>query len=311
MSEFTQIILRLLWRFYPIAWLTTAIVRGLSCITQWLEDEESYLQLAHDPEDCAYVGGWLSLAEERLNELIVMKAMRLLKRRYRPPDPCGHHPTRAVRTPQAILARLTRLIALYHDHKRLYELRALKLQRLFDQAEGQLEVIRHPVEAQPAAGIVGMVGTIGMIATIAMIGIGAARAASHPVQPIRAPPWLDLFSQIQLIPTRSAYLRERDPMPEMIIHTTAQQTRPAARMTCSGAAPTHRPTAARQRGAGWRSFHCRPAPAVHLRRQPPPLSRLSHAAHLQPRKPAHCSATCCSPDRPAYRHTPSPRAVFP
>ena len=33
MSEMTEIILRLLWRFYPIAWLTTAIVRGLSCIT--------------------------------------------------------------------------------------------------------------------------------------------------------------------------------------------------------------------------------------------------------------------------------------
>jgi hypothetical protein len=212
MSEFTQIILRLLWRFYPIAWLTTAIVRGLSCITQWLEDEESYLQLAHDPEDCAYVGGWLSLAEERLNELIVMKAMKLLKRRYHPPDPCGHHPARAVRTPQAILARLTRLIALYHDHKRLYELRALKLQRLFDQAEGQLEVIRHPIEGQPSAGIVGMVGMLGMIATIAMIGIGAARAASHPAQPIRAPPWLGSTSanhshpspQTSPLPRRSA-----------------------------------------------------------------------------------------------------------
>jgi hypothetical protein len=70
-SEFTKIILRLLWRFYPTAWLTAAIVRGLSTITAWLEDEESLVQLAHDPKDCAHVGGWLTLAEDRLNTLIV------------------------------------------------------------------------------------------------------------------------------------------------------------------------------------------------------------------------------------------------
>jgi hypothetical protein len=217
MSELTQIILRLLWRFYPIAWLTTAIVRGLSTITQWLEDEASLSQLSREPEDCAYVGGWLSLAEERLNELIVMKAMKLIKRRYRPPDPCGHHPARAVRTPQAILARLTRLIALYHDHKRLYEQRALKLQRLFDQAEGRLEVIRHPVEGQPSAGIVGMLGTIGMIGIGCGGGCGcggcgverARQTARHPAQPIRAPPWLGFdVRKPEPVPTRDAHPRE-------------------------------------------------------------------------------------------------------
>jgi hypothetical protein len=196
MSEMTDIILRLLWRFYPIAWLTTIIVRALSRITRWLEDEDSWLQLAQSPQDCAYVGGWLALAEDRLNELIVMKAMRLLERRYIPPRLkdrfAGHHPARAVRTPQEILARLTRLITLYHDHKRLYELRANKLQRLFEAYELQLEVIRHPVEVQPSAGIVGMIGMIGVgCGCGGGCGVERARqAARHPAQPIRAPPWL-------------------------------------------------------------------------------------------------------------------------
>jgi hypothetical protein len=147
MSEVTTIILRLLWRFYPIAWLTTAIVRGLSTITSWLEEEGYRSLLAQDPKECAWIGGWLSLAEDRLNELVAMKAMKLLKRRWRPRDPCGHHAARAVRTPEEIVRRLSRLIALYHDHKRLYELRARKLQRLLQQAELQLEVVHHPVEA--------------------------------------------------------------------------------------------------------------------------------------------------------------------
>jgi hypothetical protein len=195
MSELTEIILRLLWRFYPIAWLTTIIVRALSRITTWLEDEESWLQLAHSREDCAFVGGWLTLAEDRLNELITMKAMKLLKRRYLPPRSndrfAGHVPARAVRTPQEIHRRLCRLIVFYHDHKRLYELRAAKLQRLFEAAELQLEVVHHPVETQPAwAGMVGMIGTIGMV-----VGGGcgggvedAGQAVLHPDQRIRAPP---------------------------------------------------------------------------------------------------------------------------
>jgi hypothetical protein len=147
MSEATRIILNLLWRFYPIAWLTSTIVRALARITSWLEDEESWVQLEHEPEDCAYVGGWLALAEERLNELIVMKAMKLVKRPYYPSRPCGHHMVRAVRTPQEIYRRLRRLTALYHDHQRLYERRAQKLQRLFEAAELQLEAIHHPVES--------------------------------------------------------------------------------------------------------------------------------------------------------------------
>ena len=165
MSEVTDIILKLLWRLYPIAWLTTAIVRGLSTLTAWLEEEGYRCLLASDREECAWIGGWLALAEARLNELVTMKAMRLLKRSWRPPSPCGHHRARAVRTPEEILSRLSRLCALYHDHKRLYDLRAIKLKRLFAQAELQLEVIHHPVES-----------------TI------LALSASHPAQPIRGPP---------------------------------------------------------------------------------------------------------------------------
>ena len=221
MSEMTDIILRLLWRFYPIAWLTTIIVRALSRIASWLEDEESLVELAHDPEECAWIGGWLSLAEDRLNELIVMKAMRLLGRcSWLPPRPkgqfAGHRPARAVRTPKEILARLSRLIALYHDHQRLYEQRARKLARLLSQAELQLEVIHHPIQAQPAsargAGSVGIAGMIGAIGIVGMIGVSVAKAARHPSLSIRGPPCLGFStpnpglpnSQTASLPRRSA-----------------------------------------------------------------------------------------------------------
>jgi hypothetical protein len=212
MSEATRIILNLLWRFCPIAWLTTTIVRALARITSWLEDEESWVQLEHDPDDCAFVGGWLALAEDRLNELIVMKAMKLLKRPYYPPQPCGHHRVRAVRTPREIYRRLRRLTALYHDHQRLYERRAQKLQRLFEKAGLQLEAIHHPRQTQPSAA--------------ARSGCGGACGggcgdechfftAPHPAQPIRAPPCLAHTSETQPIPTREPSSRDREIMPEM------------------------------------------------------------------------------------------------
>ena len=199
MSEATRIILNLLWRFYPIAWLTTAIVRALARITSWLEDEESLSQLSCEPEDCACVGGWLALAEERLNELIVWKAMKLLKRPFYPSRPCGHHMARAVRTPQEIYRRLCRLIVLYHDHKRLYELRARKLERLFAKAELQLEVIHHPVESQPAAAGAGCGGGCGDESHF---------PAPHSAQPIRAPPHRRTTDN-QACPTRRPHRRER------------------------------------------------------------------------------------------------------
>jgi hypothetical protein len=192
MSEFTEIILKLLWRFYPIAWLTTTIVRALARITSWLEDEESWFQLSCEPDDCAFVGGWLALAEERLNELIVWKAMKLLKRPYYPTQPCGHHLVRAVRTPQEIYRRLCRLIALYHDHRRLYEKRAQKLERLFAQAELQLEAIHHPIESTTifAFGIFQFRSS-----TTTILSASWVPATPHPAQPIRAPPPARLMSQ--------------------------------------------------------------------------------------------------------------------
>ena len=48
MSEATQIILNLLWRFDPIAWLTMTIMRALTRITSWLEDELQ-LEAIHHP----------------------------------------------------------------------------------------------------------------------------------------------------------------------------------------------------------------------------------------------------------------------
>jgi len=218
MNEITEIILKLLWRFYPIAWLTTTIVRALARITTWLEDEESWFQLSCEPDDCAFVGGWLALAEERLNELIVMKAMKLLQRPYYPSQSCGHHIVRAVRTPQEIYRRLCRLVSLYHDHKRLYEKRAQKLQRLFAQAELQLEIIHHPVE--PATTIFQIRSTtiFPFRSTTTILSASRAPGEPHPAQPIRAPPWFG--SRFKTQPSRPARppSREREIMPTPIAY---------------------------------------------------------------------------------------------
>jgi hypothetical protein len=193
-SEMTEIILRLLWRFYPIAWLTTAIVRGLSAVASWLEEEETYLELASSQETCAYAGGWLALAEERLNELVTWKAMKLLKRRFIPPQPCGHHLARAVKTPREVLRRLTRLIILYHDHRRLYELRARKLARLFAQAELQLETVHHPVASTiPTIFSRGSTIPIPTIFPSCLSTTIFASSGTCPAQRIRAPPWLGII----------------------------------------------------------------------------------------------------------------------
>ena len=194
MSDMTEIILRLLWRFYPIAWLSAVIVRGLSAIASWLEEEGYCLLLAQDREECAWVGGWLALAEDRLNELIVMKAMRRLGRRaWLPARPqgqiAGPYLVRAVRRPEEILKRLTRLCHLYHDHQRLYELRAQKLARLFAEAELQLEAIHHPVEPQPR--MLAIERSTRILTTLLHIGSMALRFAAcapHPGLPIRVPP---------------------------------------------------------------------------------------------------------------------------
>ena len=215
MNEITQIILKLLWRFYPTAWLTTTIVRALARITSWLEDEESWVQLAHSCEDCAFVGGWLALAEERLNELIVRKAMKLLKRPYYPSRPCGHHMVRAVRTPQEIYRRLCRLAALYHDHRRLYEKRAQKLQRLFAEAELQLEAIHHPCQTQPATTTIFQFRSWTTTIFPFRSTTTTIFSAPHPAQPIRAPPWPGSRLRTQPIPTREATSRDRETMPEM------------------------------------------------------------------------------------------------
>jgi len=218
MSEATQIILNLLWRFYPIAWLTTTIVRALARITSWLEDEESWFQLTHSEEDCAFVGGWLALAEERLNELIVMKAMKLLKRPYYPPQPCGHHMVRAIRTPQEIYRRLCRLVALYHDHKRLYERRAQKLQRLFAQAELRLETIHHPCQTLRVAMVVMMMMAASSLSPSSSHGLSAA---GFSAQRIRAPPHRRTPDN-QACPTRRSHRREREIMRERSDHMSRQ-----------------------------------------------------------------------------------------
>ena len=210
MSGFTGIILRMLWRLYPIAWLATAIVQALSAIAAWLEEEDDRWHLAQDREECAWIGGWLALAEERLNELIAMKAMKLLKRSWRPRNPCGHHRARAVRTPEESLARLARLCVLCHDHKRLYDKRAQKLQRLFQAAGLQLEAVHHPVEPTiPTTTILRsgasttILGARARTSTTTILRLGSTWTIFrlpgdlHPAQPIRAPPWLGLRSENQ------------------------------------------------------------------------------------------------------------------
>jgi hypothetical protein len=173
-AEVTDIIGRWLWRFFPMIWLGWVVGRLVDWAIAILEDEEHRLRLLEDKRHCAWFGGWLALLEERLNELIVYRAMKHLKRPFWGRQPFGHAPARVAR---------------YYDAERLAKRRAQKLQRLFEAAELQLEVIHHPVEAQPSAGIVGMRGMVGMLGTIAMLGISAcAVTAPHPAQRIRAPP---------------------------------------------------------------------------------------------------------------------------
>jgi hypothetical protein len=89
---------------------------------------------------------------------------------------------RAVRTPEDILRRLARLVALYHDHKRLFELRAARLWRLFAEAELQLEAIHHPVDA--ATGL----ALAPPAPSAADCAFRFVRLAPHPAERIRAPP---------------------------------------------------------------------------------------------------------------------------
>jgi hypothetical protein len=108
---------------------------------------------------------------------------------------------RAVRTPQEIYRRLTRLVSLYHDHKRLYERRALKLQRLFEKAGLQLEIICHPVEGAAATTAT---ATAAVVVIVKRNSAPARLMLRDSAQPIRR------TTDNQACPTREASSRDRE-----------------------------------------------------------------------------------------------------
>jgi hypothetical protein len=189
-SEFTDIISRYLWRFFPIAWLNWVVGHLVHWAVSVLEDEDHRVWLTEDKRNCAWYGGWLSVIEQRLNELIVMKAMKHLKRTFVSTRPVRPVPALRIKTPEQALERLTRLVVRYHQAERLIERRAIKLKRLFAQAELQLEVIHHPVEPTIPMPTILRFGSP-IPTTILRLGSTStilALSASHTAQPIRGPP---------------------------------------------------------------------------------------------------------------------------
>lgn len=150
MSEFTSIIAFWLWRFFPAVWLDWVIVRNLARGFAWLEDEDHQAWLDESQANCAWFAGFIATLEERLNELIVLKAMIRLKRPFLGTPPKRHVPVRSVRTPRQAFLRLVRLGLRYRALDRLVERRVRSLHRLLEPAIVELATVHHPVDAQPA-----------------------------------------------------------------------------------------------------------------------------------------------------------------
>src|SRR5689334_649567 len=128
--EFRAIILRIIWRLAPALWLDWATRRLIDWAIATLNDQQDWLN-AH-PRTCFWFGGWLTVIEATLDELIDLKAHLLLNRRCEPRDVPAHFPTPAVRSIDDCLLRLARLVQRFEDSDRLAERRAETLLRLSD-----------------------------------------------------------------------------------------------------------------------------------------------------------------------------------
>lgn len=216
MSEVTEIITRWLWRFFPMVWLGWAVGHLIHWAVSVLEDEDHRAWLAEDKANCAWFGGWLAIAEQRLDELIVMRAMGRLGRSFASTRPLRHVPAPSVRTPQAAFARLTRLVLRYHAAERLAARRALELQRLFEAAHFQLEAIPHPVEATTTT----ILPLEARSTTTTILSAALFPGEPHPAQPIRAPPGPGFIS------SKSAHLTpQASPLPRRSVAKAGARAR--------------------------------------------------------------------------------------
>jgi hypothetical protein len=182
MPESTFIVVRWMWYFYPSVWLGWAVRHLMEWCLVVLEDEDHRAWLDRNTANAAWFGGWIALAETRLDELIAMKAMKGLRRHWVGRRKLSHVPARSVRTAAEAANRLTRLILRYHDAQRLIVRRARLLRRLISEAELRFEITHHPVDTQPASAGGAGAGGAGVSENVC----GGVAACAN--QRIRAPP---------------------------------------------------------------------------------------------------------------------------
>jgi hypothetical protein len=254
LSQPTSILARILWRFYPAAWLTWAVGRLIHWACLILESEDDRLWLMADKANCAWFGGWLAVAEERLSELITYRAMGRIRRSFRGRMLAPHAPARAVTTLEEAYARFLRLIDRYHDAERLASLKAAKLKPLFDQAELQLEIVHHPLEAQPATTILCAAGARTILSA-------PGDEDSHCDRRIRGPP----------LGSASPTQNPAHPNPRGLLARTRHHARSDLAQPLDLSATTSTPAS-----HTWRSRHPPPARAAPMLEIPRPRSSHGH-----------------------------------
>jgi hypothetical protein len=120
-----------------------------------LETEDHRCWLERSRTNAAWFGGWLAVAEARLDELIALRASRRLKHRWpnrwQRREPWRHIPVPAVRGYADAARRIGHLMHRYQGLNRLIALHTARLKRLIEAKAIQLETIHHPIDLQPAS----------------------------------------------------------------------------------------------------------------------------------------------------------------
>jgi len=178
--DLTAIINWLLWRLAPAAWLEGVIDRLIAWAFAVLEDETEQDWLDERPRNSHWFGGWLVIAEARLDELIDLRAHQLLNWRRAPRDVPQHYPAPAVRSFDDCVVRLARLIQRFEDVDRLAQRRVETLERLCDDTVIDLIPDHRPAEAAESTDFT---------APAAAFFCARVSVHSHPsLHCIRAPP---------------------------------------------------------------------------------------------------------------------------
>jgi len=177
-------ILTVLQPLCPALFLRETVRWLIGSVGAWLSDEDyaGWLKQSGDKAELRALVSFVLFIEEGLALLVYVRARQKLghkarpgKRARRPAHPSPGHPPSFT----DICLRFERACLAFADHERLADRRAVKLRRLLAKAELELEVIHHPVETQPTAGVAG--GVVG-------VGGERRRAAAHPAMRIRGPP---------------------------------------------------------------------------------------------------------------------------